>query len=146
MLRRHYRCPQLSLDFLDEGRGLGLERALHHRLRVMCVGKSLAMKACAGIHAALFPRLSFVVHDPVGKRRCIKPAQRWGREQTARLQVPLMAVIGRELSAVRAFSPAQAAMWKEKLGQYYPVSARIFLLVETLSGSLIQWIPRPTSV
>ena len=146
MIGRHYRRPKLALDFLNEGRRLRLERTLHQRLRVMRVGECLAMKACAGIHAAFFPFPSFDVWYPVGKRRCIEPAQRWGWEKTTRLQVPLMAVIGGELSAIRALSPAQAAMRKEKLGQYHSVPARIFLLVETLRGSLIQWIPRTTSV
>ncbi len=112
MLGRHYRRPQLSLDFLDEGRGLRLERTLHQRLRVVRVGECLAMKACAGIDAALFPRPSFVAFYPVGTRRRIEPAERRRRKQTARLQVPFMAVIGRELSAIRALSPAQAAMRK----------------------------------
>jgi len=37
-------------------------------------------------------------------------------------------------------------MWKEKLSQSDPVSARIFLLIDALSGSLVQRIPGPVGL
>src|SRR5271169_3913986 len=146
VLGSHCRSPQVPMNLSNEGRRLGLKRTLHNRLSVVCVGQRLAVQARAGVHPALLPRPSFLTFYPIGTRRWIEAEQGRRRKQVTSIQLPLIAVKRGELPAIRALSPAQAAMRKKELCKSDAVPAWTFQLIEPLRGALIQRIPWPVSL
>ena len=62
-----------------------------------------------------------------------------------RLEAPLITVVGRKLSAVGTFPPAEAAVRKQKLRYPDPLVA-LLEFIQPLRGSLVEGIPRPVVV